>query len=139
MCRWMYALAMSAMVSGWTLGCGSSDETAADRAGVGAECNASAECESPNEDIPLVCLPEFKGGYCGLEGCEGDADCPEGSGCVAYSDGDLTGNYCFRLCQDKPECNRNRSAENESNCSSNITWVDPPQERKACVPPSAGL
>jgi len=87
----------------------------------------------------LECLTQFTGGYCGLEGCEGDADCPEGSACVTHDDGGGDANYCFRLCQDKSECNRNRDEENEANCSANITFVDEPQDRKACVPPSSGL
>ena len=132
-------MALGAAVVAGAGGCGSSDETAADRAGVGAECTVAGECESPSEDVVLECLTEFKGGYCGLEGCDEDADCPEGSGCVAYAADGLSGNYCFRLCRDKPECNRNRTPENESNCVSSITWVEPPQDRKACVPPSAGL
>lgn len=116
-------------------GC-SDDETEADRVGVGAECTASAQCESPDEDIELVCLTQFDGGYCGLEGCEGDVDCPDGSACVTHDDGN---NYCFRLCEDKPECNVNRSADDEANCVGSITFVDPRNERKACEPPSSGL
>jgi hypothetical protein len=119
-----------------SFGCGDSGETEADRVGVGAECTSAAECESPDEDITLMCLTEFAGGYCGLEGCGGDVDCPEGSACIAYEDGN---NYCFRVCNDKPECNRNRSPENESNCSANVEFVDDQAERKACVPPSSGL
>ena len=114
----------------------SSDETEADRAGVGAECTEAAECESPDEEFELDCLTQFKGGYCGLEGCEGDVDCPEGSACVTHTDGM---NYCFRVCQDKPDCNRNRTAENEANCVGSIDFVDPRNERKACEPPSSGL
>ena len=118
----------------FVLGCGDGS-TEADRIGVGAQCTASAECESP-EGFELTCLTQFTGGYCGLEGCMGDDDCPEGSACVAHTDGK---NYCFQVCRDKPECNRNRSPDNEANCSSNIDFVDEPKERKACVPPSSGL
>ena len=117
------------------VGC-SDDETEADRVGVGAECTASAECESDDEDIDLVCLTQFDAGYCGLEGCEGDVDCPDGSACVTHDDGM---NYCFRLCDDKPECNVNRSVDDEANCVGSITFVDPRNERKACEPPSSGL
>ena len=46
-------------------------------------------------------------------------------------------NYCFRTCVDKPDCNENRDAENESNCSSSVTFVDGANGRKACVPPSS--
>ena len=139
MCRFMYVFALALSVSGLVLGCGDSGETEADRIGVGAQCDDAAECESADEDINLECLTQFTGGYCGLEGCEGDADCPEGSACVTHGDGGGEANYCFRLCQDKPECNRNRDEANWSNCSANIVFVDGKQDRKACVPPSSGI
>ncbi len=120
----------------FVLGCGDGS-TEADRIGVGAQCTASAECESP-EGFELTCLTQFTGGYCGLEGCTGDVDCPEGSACVTHDDGN---NYCFRDCTEgeKPECNRNRDLENEANCVGSITFVDPRNDRKACEPPSSGL
>lgn len=105
------------------------------RVAVGAECTASEECDVVDE-MALECLTQFKGGYCGLEGCTGDVDCPEVSACVNYDDGQ---NYCFRLCQDKPECNRERSAENESNCTGSVNFVDSRNDRKACEPPWSGL
>lgn len=126
------------------IGCGDS-ETEADRIGVGAQCTASAECESPDEEIELQCLTQFTGGYCGLEGCEGDANCsqgatccPEGSACVTADDGK---NYCYRLCQEKADCNRNRDEVNWANCvgSGTINFVDSGTDRKACEPPSSGL
>ena len=83
MCRWMCVALLS--VGGLLHGCGDSGETEADRIGVGAECMASAECESQDGDIPLECLTQFTGGYCGLEGCAGDADCPQGSGACTRS------------------------------------------------------
>ena len=139
MCRFVYVIGAAACVSGLLLGCGDSGETAADRIGVGAQCDEAAECESTDENITLECLTQFTGGYCGLEGCEGDADCPEGSACVIHDDGGGEANYCFRVCLDKSECNRNRDEANWSNCSANITFVDEPQDRKACVPPSSGI
>jgi hypothetical protein len=117
-------------------GCGGNGETEADRLGVGAQCTAGAQCATVDE-LELECLTQFKGGYCGLEGCAGDVDCPEGSACVTHS-GDGK-NYCFRVCLDKPDCNRNRAAENEANCVGSIDFVDPRNERKACEPPSSGL
>lgn len=135
MCRLMCVMMAGAAWMLLAVACGSSNETEADRIGVGAECNEAGECESPDEELVLDCLTQFKGGYCGLEGCAGDSDCPEGSACVAHSDAE---NYCFRLCQDKPECNRHRSSENEANCSANIEFVDGKMDRKACVPPSSG-
>jgi len=108
--------------------CGGDDS--ADSLGVGAQCTMTAEC---NTSLSEVCLPQFKGGYCGLEGCLHDTDCPPDSACIAHTDGH---NYCFRTCLDKAECNANRDAANEANCSSNVTFVDPTNGRKACVPPS---
>ena len=137
MCRFMYAVLGMTSMMGLAMGCGDSGgETAADRVGVGAECSDAAKCESEDEEFVLECLTQFKGGYCGLEGCEGDLDCPEGSACVTHDDGK---NYCFRVCQDKPECNLNRLEENESNCVGSITFVDDRNDRKACEPPSSGL
>ncbi len=119
------------------VGCGG-DGTEADRIGIGAQCSAAVECESP-EGFELECLTQFTGGYCGLEGCLGDDDCPEGSACVTSDDGK---NYCYRLCADKQlDCNRNRDRENEANCvgSGTINFVDGGTERKACEPPSSGF
>ena len=72
------------MVAGAVAGCGNDDGTEADRIGVGAECTADPSADPPSTcpvvqkdemDIQLECL-EFKGGYCGLEGCEGDVELP---------------------------------------------------------------
>jgi hypothetical protein len=100
----------------------------ANQKGVGASCSTDKDCQSGQ-----TCL-NFKGGYCGVKGCFHDTDCPTGSACVAYVDGS---NYCFLTCVEKIDCNQNRPAEYESNCSSNVTFVDGKQgDRKACVPPS---
>ena len=108
------------------------DDTEADRLGVGAQCESTDQCDP---DIDLLCLPQFKGGYCGLQGCEADEDCPEASACVLHEDGET---YCFRICADKSECNANRDLENEANCSSSAEFVEGAEGRKACVPPSGG-
>jgi hypothetical protein len=135
----MYVMAC-VMVAGVAAGCGD-DATEADRIGVGAECTVDPSADPPSTcpvvqkdemDIQLECLP-FKGGYCGIEGCEGDAACPEGSACVTHDDGK---NYCFRECTVKPDCNRNRPTC-EANCVGSVTFVDLRNERKACEPPSA--
>ncbi|MFO7180225.1 MAG: hypothetical protein DIU78_016110 [Pseudomonadota bacterium] len=120
-----FALGASACDDGEELG------TEADRYGVGAACTEDDHCRSPG----LRCLDEFKGGYCGLEGCTADADCPDGSACVAHENGET---YCFRICLDKAECNLNRRSDDESNCSANITFVEAPKAVKACVPPAGG-
>ena len=110
-------------------GCGDD----ADALGVGAECTSGDQCDSDDEEIALSCLTSFKGGYCGLEGCKANADCPESSICVTHDDAK---NYCFRVCAEKAECNANRGAEVESNCASNITRVEEGTQ-KACLPPSS--
>ncbi len=133
MCKILYAIGLL-LVSGAAAGCGDGS-TEADRLGVGAQCTGTAECPA-EMTFELECLTQFKGGYCGLAGCEGDADCPAGSACVTHDDLE---NYCFRICLNKSECNVNRAPENESNCSANIDFVDPQGDLKACVPPSSGL
>lgn len=102
----------------------------ADNLGVGAQCTKTSEC---NTSAHEVCLTQFKGGYCGLEGCAHDTDCPTDSACIMHTDGN---NYCFRICSTKTDCNANRDPVNEANCSSSVTFVDPANGRKACVPPS---
>jgi hypothetical protein len=123
-------LLLGALVALVAAGCG---DDAADRLGVGAECTIDDDCYQG--DIEQQCLTQFKGGYCGVLNCVNDADCPGSSGCVAHDDGV---NYCFRVCIDKAECNRNRSVDNEANCSSSVSFVEGAQGRKACVPPSSG-
>lgn len=118
-------VALVAMVSVHAA-CGSD----ADDIGVGAQCTANDQCNQ--DDGAQTCLP-FKGGYCGLQGCTKDADCPEASACVTHSD---SVNYCFRICGEKPDCNSNRDVANEANCSSSVTFVEGKTGVKACVPPS---
>jgi hypothetical protein len=103
------------------------DETEAQRLGVGAECTTNDDCAA----TAPACLP-FKGGYCGVDDCTADADCPSGSACVTHTDGV---NYCFLICDAKADCNVDRTTDNEANCASNVTWVEDKAE-KACVPPS---
>lgn len=110
-------------LAGWLTSCGDNE---ANEQLIGAECSANDQCPEGS-----TCLTAFKGGYCGKTGCNADTDCPEGSVCTA-----LEGtNYCFLVCIDKIDCNQNRTAENESNCSSNVNPVDGGEE-KVCVPPS---
>jgi hypothetical protein len=115
------------------LACGNDDDdtlTEAQKHGVGAACTKDADCFVG--DTALKCL-SFKGGYCGLEGCTTDLNCPSGSGCVAHEDGN---NYCFLICTDKPQCNYTRPPDIESNCSSKVDFVSGQKDNKACVPPS---
>ena len=125
-------------------GCGDDDGTEAIRRGIGAECviemppdampgSPMGNCEEDGQE----CLTEFAGGYCGVRGCMDDADCPAGSACVTD---DGTTNYCFLVCNDKPECNPHRTVANESSCTSSLTFVDPDGDmgRKVCRPPLSG-
>ncbi|HKY38098.1 MAG TPA: hypothetical protein VJN18_19280 [Polyangiaceae bacterium] len=116
------------------VGCDDDDEgpglSPAQLHGVGAACDQDRDCFV--DDMLLTCL-SFKGGYCGLEGCQGDADCPPGSACVTHDDGV---NYCFLICTDKPQCNYTRPVEIEANCVSSIDFVDGANGNKACAPPS---
>src|SRR5262245_11493128 len=117
------------------VGCGGDEEggSEAQRRGVGSECasdQASCNADPPSCTAPTCteegqeCLTLFGGGYCGVQGCQGDADCPAGSACVTDPN-DFAGiNYCFLICLDKPECNLTRSATNESSCTSSLTFID---------------
>lgn len=110
-------------------------DSGADALGVGAACIDDATCASygADDEHTLVCLTAFKGGYCGLQGCASNADCPESSACAVLDGGDT---YCFRQCTDKLECNENRAEDSAANCSSNVTFVELETEGKLCVPPS---
>lgn len=122
----MLKLTLALLLSSFALvACG--DESEADRRGVGASCTNNDDCTEAGQS----CLA-FKGGYCGVIGCVEDNDCPGGSLCVTHTDGV---NYCFLVCSDKSDCNRNRTADIEANCSSSITFADQ-GSGKACVPPS---
>jgi len=114
--------------------CGDDDDDGASEAqqkGVGDACDSNSDCA---ETAP-ECLTQFRAGYCGISDCTADEDCPQGSACVAHDDGN---NYCFLICGDKPDCNYFRPDDAESNCSSNIDFVDAQPGSKACVPPSSG-
>lgn len=121
-------------------GC-SSDGTEADRLGVGATCDSTDDCAEvtiDGEKTQLTCLTQFDAGYCAIEDCKNKTDCPEGSTCVAHDDGN---NYCFRECTSKSECNANRPADSEANCSSSFDYASPADDEsglKACIPPSSG-
>lgn len=112
-------------------GLGCSNQNEANRRGVGAECSMSSDCTEAGQ----VCLTEFKGGYCGLSGCVHDTDCPSGSACVTN---DNQTNTCFLICADKPDCNLHRTTDNESSCTSSLTFVDGVMGRKVCRPPNSG-
>ena len=108
--------------------CGGGNES--DRVGIAAECTKDEDCPKVS-DLQLTCLTVFRGGYCGLRGCTQDADCPLGAACVL----EAGASYCFRECIEKPECNYQRSPENEANCVSSATHLGI-STSKVCVPPS---
>lgn len=118
---------------------GCSDGTEADRIGVAAICEENADCpevDVAGEATQLQCITDFSGGYCSIPDCDGAADCPDGATCVAHTDGR---NYCFRECASKSECNANRPADDEANCSANFEYADAADDAaglKACIPPS---
>jgi hypothetical protein len=121
------------------LGC--DNQVEADKLGVGSECARDTDCPEvkiDGQDVQLACLTQFEAGYCAIEGCEESADCPEGATCVAHDDGE---SYCFRQCQNKSECNANRSPDSEANCSANFDYEVPEEDEglKACIPPSSGF
>jgi len=112
------------------LTCGDDDiGTEAQRRGVGAQCVTDDDCTEEGQE----CLTQFKGGYCGIQGCLQDADCPQGSACITHED---ENNYCFLVCSSKDQCNLHRSEENEANCTSSAVFVEEADGRKVCVPPS---
>ncbi len=110
------------------------DDDANDRL-IGAECTTAADCDDNNDDTdPLACITDFAGGYCGDASCMASTDCPDGSMCANYEGS----NYCFLTCTDKADCNKHRTVDNESNCSSNVDPVEG-GTAKLCIPPSSGL
>jgi hypothetical protein len=123
-------LALVLIVPGlFTLQSCGAGSVAASALGVGADCTSNSNC---NEVLALTCLTEFKGGYCGKANCTSNAGCPVGSVCVT----EAGVNYCFLVCTDKTECNLNRSADNESNCSNTDVVKVEAGDDKVCVPPS---
>jgi hypothetical protein len=128
-----FLIACAAATSPGMAGCDRDTNEANDQL-IGGQCATAEDCDDGDDETPpLECILDFKGGYCGREGCAHDVDCPEGSICVDYEGS----TYCFLVCLYKTECNTNRSYENESNCSSNVDPVDGGTD-KVCVPPSSG-
>jgi hypothetical protein len=142
MTRWMQSMGVAVALSvlSMTAACGDDDddggETESDRIGIARACANNDDCAN-EANLPLICLTNFKGGYCGLKDCTNDRpDCPEGSRCVTHDDGV---NYCFRECVDKyPDCNWNRPTDAENNCigGGNVTYVESNYQGKVCLPPS---
>lgn len=127
----VFLCALTAFCLLGAVGCGD-EGSEADKQLIGGECTQAEDCDDGDPDTPeLECILDFKGGYCGRKGCTASSECPEGSLCADLG----TGYYCFLVCIDKGECNRNRTIENESNCSSNIDPVEGGEE-KLCIPPA---
>ena len=92
------------------------------KADIGSPCTKSEEC---NDEKKLTCLTTFVSGYCGVEGCSSNSDCPTGSVCVSHKDGKK---YCFQTCKEKDECKSNAS------CTVNVIFTDGAQGDKVCQP-----
>ena len=130
----LVGLLASALCAAFFIQCGDDGNDAVDRM-IGAECAVPADCDDDDDDtLPLDCLTEFAGGYCGDASCIDSGDCPDGSSCVDY----LSTTYCFLNCTDKADCNPHRSTTNEANCSSSVKTVED-NNQKVCVPPSSGI
>src|SRR5690606_10866467 len=134
---WRSAVWRSAVCAMLTLTGTACGGDTADDLGVGATCKADSECRNVDGQPRQRCLTQFKGGYCGIEGCTSSTQCPKYSACVRHDD---VRNYCFRTCLDKLECNANRAEADEANCSASVEYVDTNKDDvgKACVPPSSG-
>lgn len=102
----------------------------ADTKGIAAECKTDADCKEQDQK----CLTQFRGGYCGMKDCTADKNCPTNALCIKHTDNN---NYCFRSCNEKVDCNANRSTANEANCSANVESVEGKKGIKSCVPPSS--
>lgn len=101
---------------------------------VGAACDeksdcmggAKAECiKNVMVDLTIIQLPiEFPGGSCTITGCQGEGDCPEGTGCLTG----FAAPACTVLCSEDLQC---RSAEGYT-CGALPFGSD---TRKFCQPP----
>jgi len=131
-------LAPGVLATGLLAAC--SGGNAADQIGVASICEVEEDCPEVTIDgvlTQLECITDFSGGYCSIADCDSAADCPDGATCVLHTDGVK---YCFRECAEKSECNANRPADDEANCSSNFDYADAADEEsglKACIPPSS--
>jgi hypothetical protein len=93
--------------------------------GLGAACEVDADCGAD-----LTCLLEFGGGYCGVKGCTGNADCPEGSACVTHTNDE---NYCFATCERDADCTFCRWDGTKPGCTADVDFVDP-GDLRVCPP-----
>ena len=94
--------------------------------GVGAACGSDADCD-PN----LTCLGHVDGGYCGVDDCSSNADCPVDSLCV--TDGKV--NYCARTCAANPDCSFCRDPSVAAACVSDAEFVEAGTSGTVCVVP----
>jgi hypothetical protein len=95
--------------------------------GVGESCGVDSECAAG-----LVCLTEFKGGYCGKPDCQANADCPGGSLCVKNG----SKSYCAATCAAPADCAGCRAADVVATCKSDAAFVEAGTTGSVCVPPS---
>ena len=68
---------------------------------VGAGCCEDADCTFP--DARCLGEPDFPGGYCSLETCDG-GDCPDVGGYQAFCTDYFTGGTCVQRCETGADC-----------------------------------
>ena len=81
---------------------------------VGEACSGDADCATG-----LSCATGFQGGYCTVQGCTINTDCPANSVCVAR-DGV---NYCMRSCTADNDCGFCRPLGMRLTCTADVTDV----------------
>ncbi len=73
---------------------------------VGAACKSDSSCDDKNaeclteESVGGFLMIEFPEGYCAVQGCEEDDDCPDGSGCFNA----IGLQYCLQTCDSDRDC-----------------------------------
>lgn len=92
---------------------------------VGEDCGEDEDCEAG-----LVCVTDYKGGYCAETGCAADTDCPADSVCV---DDGGTDNLCMKTCSAASDCSFCRADGVEAVCDEGVSSVDG-VETAVCIP-----
>jgi hypothetical protein len=92
---------------------------------VGEDCGADEDCEAG-----LVCVTDYRGGYCAETGCAADADCPEDSVCV---DDGGDENLCMKTCAAASDCSFCRADGVAAVCDEGVSTVDG-VETAVCIP-----
>jgi len=64
---------------------------------IGDDCESSYDCASSS----MICDTAAPDGYCLIEGCWDDKDCPEYGVCIAFANDER---FCMRGCEDGNDC-----------------------------------